>query len=245
MVTADVARARASEANEWCACACAARDDSRAARVALSARVEELGRRHAAAARALVDARARAEEAKEESARTRERGDAAAAACQAMKRELTRARRLNLDAERRATFELERGARARKTLAEMVRELKSELKESREATKEASARAGAMEEWARRCDGAKREGAFKLTQARDECSALRQRMQTLAEENVRLRRRAMVDRRDMDEATNYGERLEREWSTRKGDRVVVRNPIFTDISDSSDENTETLSEQTP
>jgi hypothetical protein len=71
-------------------------------------------------------------------------------------------------------------------------------------------------------------------------------MHTLAEENVRLRRRAMSDKREIEEVTDYGERLEREWTTTpQGVRVVVRNPIFTEITDSCDDNDAESTEQTP
>jgi hypothetical protein len=103
-----------------------------------------------------------------------------------------------------------------------------------------------MEEWARRCDTAKRNVAVKLSHMREECATLRRRMHTLAEENVRLRRRAMSDKREIEEVTDYGERLEREWTTTpQGVRVVVRNPIFTEITDSCDDNDAESTEQTP
>ena len=233
------------DALDWrCARDARARADAQRCR-ALAARVEELGRRHTAAAKALADTRARVEELAEDARRARERGEVAAKACDAMKRELTRAKTLNLDIERRATFELERGARARKALVEMVREAKSDLKDAREGMKEARTRAGLMEEWARRCDSAKRDMVVKLSHMQEECATLRRRMHTLAEENVRLRRRAACDRREIDQVTDYGERLEREWtSTREGECVVVRNPIFTEIIDSSDDNAE-CTDQTP
>ena len=50
---------------------------------ALAARVEELGRRHTAAAKALADTRARVEELVEDARRARARGEVAAKACEA------------------------------------------------------------------------------------------------------------------------------------------------------------------
>jgi chromosome segregation ATPase len=234
------------DALDWrCARDARAREDAQRCS-ALAARVEELGRRHTAAAKALAGTRARVEELVDDARRARERGEVAAKACDAMKRELTRAKTLNLDIERRATFELERGARARKALVEMVREAKSDLKDAREGMKEARTRAGLMEEWARRCDSAKRDIVVKLSHMQEECATLRRRMHTLAEENVRLRRRAMSDKREIEDVTDYGERLEREWTTTtRGERVVVRNPIFTEITDSSDDNDNESTEQTP
>ena len=131
-------------------------------RRALAARMEYHARRATETARALAEAREALETSSRDARAERERADAATAACQSLRRELGRARKLNIDAERNARHELERGAKARKALVEMVHEARRETREAKTAVKETSERAQMLEEWAKRRDAAANAVATRL-----------------------------------------------------------------------------------
>ncbi|CEF96791.1 unnamed product [Ostreococcus tauri] len=197
-------------------------------RRALAMRVETYARRATETARALADAREALNDAEREVKGERERANAATAACQALRRELGRMQKLNLEAERRGRYELERGAKARKTLVEMVQDAKKDSREARGAAKEASERAQMMEEWAKRRDAAATNAATRLNRSLQDCASLARRIKVVTEENVRLRKRAVRDRAELDDATEYSERLESDWMTREGEKITARNPIYVD-----------------
>ena len=125
-----------------------------------------------------------------------------------------RARKLNIDAERNARHELERGAKARKALVEMVHEARRETREAKTAVKETSERAQMLEEWAKRRDAAANAVATRLRRSLQDCAALARRVKVITEENVKLRRRAARDRADLFDANEYSERLEADWISR-------------------------------
>ena len=199
-------------------------------RRALAARMEYHARRATETARALAEAREALETSSRDARAERERADAATAACQSLRRELGRARKLNIDAERNARHELERGAKARKALVEMVHEARRETREAKTAVKETSERAQMLEEWAKRRDAAANAVATRLRRSLQDCAALARRVKVITEENVKLRRRAARDRSDLFDANEYSERLEADWISRDGENIVVRNPIFVDAS---------------
>ena len=198
-------------------------------RRALAARMEYHARRATETARALAEAREALETSSRDARAERERADAATAACQSLRRELGRARKLNIDAERNARHELERGAKARKALVEMVHEARRETREAKTAVKETSERAQMLEEGLRR-DAAANAVATRLRRSLQDCAALARRVKVITEENVKLRRRAARDRADLFDANEYSERLEADWISRDGENIVVRNPIFVDAS---------------
>ena len=199
-------------------------------RRALAARMEYHARRATETARALAEAREALETSSRDARAERERADAATAACQSLRRELGLARKLNIDAGRNARHELERGAKARKALVEMVHEARRETREAKAAVKETSERAQMVEEWAKRRDAAANAVATRLRRSLQDCVALARRVKVITEENVKLRRRAARDRADLFDANEYSERLEADWISRDGENIVVRNPIFVDAS---------------
>ena len=180
-------------------------------RRALAARMEYHARRATETARALAEAREALETSSRDARAERERADAATAACQSLRRELGRARKLNIDAERNARHELERGAKARKALVEMAHEARRETREAKTAVKETSERAQMLEEWAKRRDAAANAVATRLRRSLQDCAALARRVKVITEENVKLRRRAARDRADLFDANEYSERLEADW----------------------------------
>lgn len=202
------------------------RGRERASARGLAVRMEAHARRATEAARALVDAREALEDAEKEAKSERERANAATAACQSLRRELGRVQKLNLDAERRARYELERGAKARKALVEMLQDAKKTVREAKSETKEAIERAKMVEDWAKRRDVAAANASSRLQRSLQDCAALARRMKVVTEENVRLRRRAARDRAELDETAEYSERLECEWTTRDGEKLIVHNPVY-------------------
>lgn len=201
---------------------------------ALVARMEYHARRATETARALAEARDALECAAKEAKCERERANAATAACQSLRRELGRVQRLNLDSERKARYELERGAKARKALMEMVQDAKKDAKDARGALKASNERARLIEEWAKRRDAAATHAAARLRRMMEDAQALARRLKVVTEENVRLRRRYLRDRAELDDANEYSERLETDWTTRDGAKIVVRNPIFAGTCDDND-----------
>ena len=201
---------------------------------ALVARMEYHARRATETARALAEARDALECAGKEAKCERERANAATAACQSLRRELGRAQRLNLDSERKARYELERGAKARKALMEMVQDAKKDVKDARGELKASNERARLIEEWAKRRDAAATHAAARLRRMMEDAQALARRLKVVTDENVRLRRRYLRDRAELDDANEYSERLETDWTTRDGAKIVVRNPIFAGACDDAD-----------
>lgn len=223
----EVTRARA-DANGRPVAREASRGRERARVNGLAARMEAHARRATEAARALVDAREALEEAEKEAKSERERANAATAACQSLRRELGRLQKLNLDAERRARYELERGAKARKALVEMLQDARKDVRDAKTEAKEATERAKMMEDWAKRRDVGAANASARLQRSLQDCSALARRIKVVTEENVRLRRRAARDRAELDETAEYSERLECDWTTRDGEKLIVRNPVYID-----------------
>ena len=206
------------------------------ATAAAAARAEHYARRATELARAHAEARSDAEETSKELRRERERANAATAACQSLRRELSRAQRLNLDADRRARAELERGAKARKALVEMIQELKHDVRSAKDDAKASGERARMMEEWAKRRDLAATHAVERYRRCEEERAVARRRIQVVTEENVRLRRAAERHRVDYHNIASYTERLESEWTAASlssspnaadGETPrLIRNPVF-------------------
>ena len=148
---------------------------------ALVARMEYHARRATETARALAEARDALECAGKEAKCERERANAATEACQSLRRELGRAQRLNLDSERKARYELERGAKARKALMEMVQDAKKDVKDARGELKASNERARLIEEWAKRRDAAATHAAARLRRMMEDAQALARQVRLLGD----------------------------------------------------------------